>query len=84
MLAEHSLVVLNSDLPDSGLYAGDVGAIVHVHRQGTAFEVEFIDGDGTTVALLTLNSDAIRALEPGEMLHTRRRDLAEQSDERER
>ena len=84
MLPEHSIVVLNSDLPESGLHAGDVGAIVHVHRQGTTYEVEFVDGDGTTVALLTLDSDTIRPLEPGEMLHTRRRDLAEQSDERER
>lgn len=84
MLAEHSLVVLNSDLPDSGLHAGDVGAIIHVHRQGTAYEVEFVDEDGTTVALLTLSADAIRPLEPGEMLHTRRRDLAEQSDQRKR
>ena len=84
MLAEHSIVVLNSDLPDSGLHAGDVGAIVHVHSQGKAYEVEFVDGDGTTVALLTLEFDAIRPLEPGEMLHTRRRDLAEQGDERER
>ncbi len=28
----------------------DVGAIVHVHGQGKAYEVEFVDGDGTTIA----------------------------------
>ena len=55
MLAEHSIVVLNSNLPDAGLHAGDVGAIVHVHGQGKAYEVEFVDGDGTTIALMTLS-----------------------------
>ncbi len=84
MLAEHSIVVLNSDMPDAGLHAGDVGAIVHVYGQGKAYEVEFIDGDGTTIALMTLVSREIRPIGPGELLHTRRRDLAEQSDERER
>ncbi len=84
MLAEHSIVVLNSNLPDAGLHSGDVGAIVHVHGQGKAYEVEFVDGDGTTIALMTLDADEIRPIGPGELLHTRRRDLAEQSDERER
>jgi len=84
MLDEHSIVVLNSDMPDAGLYAGDVGAIVHVHGQGKAYEVEFVDGDGTTVALMTLVADAIRPIGPGELLHTRRRDLAGQSDSAER
>lgn len=84
MLAEHSIVVLNSDFPDAGLHAGDVGAIVHVHAQGKAYEVEFVDGDGTTIALMTLQANEIRSIGPGELLHTRRRDLAEQSDERER
>lgn len=81
MLTEHSMVVLNCDLPDKGLHTGDVGAIVHAYRKGDAFEVEFVDGDGTTIAVLTLDSDDIRPMEPGELLHTRRRGLAEQSDE---
>jgi hypothetical protein len=83
MLTEHSIVVLNSDIPSAGLYAGDVGAIVHVHGQGKAYEVEFVDGDGTTIALLTLDADAVRPIASGELLHARRRDLAEQTDERE-
>ena len=84
MLAEHSIVVLDSDMPDAGLHAGDVGAIVHVHKQGKAYEVEFVDGDGTTIALMTLDASKVRPIGPGELLHTRRRDLAEQSDEPER
>mgnify|MGYP000928658639 CR=1 FL=1 len=84
MLAEHSIVVLTRDLPESGLHSGDVGAVVHVYRQGAAYEVEFVDGDGTTIALMTLESDDVRPIGHGELLHTRRRDLAEQSDAAER
>jgi len=77
MLTEHSMVVLTRDIPGAGLHAGDVGAIVHVHREGAAYEVEFVDGDGTTIALMTLNREDIRPIGRGELLHTRRRDLAE-------
>jgi hypothetical protein len=84
MLAEHSIVVLTRDVPESGLHAGDVGAVVHVYRQGAAYEVEFVDGDGTTIALMTLDSKDVRQIGQGELLHTRRRDLAEQSDAAER
>ncbi|MBW3596719.1 MAG: DUF4926 domain-containing protein [Planctomycetes bacterium] len=72
-LAEHSLAVLNREIPDAGLAAGDVGAIVHVYGQGKANEVEFVDGDGTTVALLTLDATDVRPLREGELLHARRR-----------
>ncbi len=72
MLAEHSIVVLTRDAPETGLHAGDVGAIVHVYGQGTAYEVEFVDGDGTTIALMTLESDDVRPIGQGELLHTRR------------
>jgi len=78
MLAEHSLVVLTRDIPESGLYAGDVGAIVHIYEQGAAYEVEFVDGDGTTIALVTLKSESVRPVGRGELLHTRRHELAEQ------
>ena len=78
MLSEHSLVVLTGDIPDSGLYAGDVGAIVYVYGKGTAYEVEFVDGDGTTIALITLKSESVRPVGSGELLHARCRNLAEQ------
>jgi len=84
MLAEHSIVVLNRDVPESGLHRGDVGAVVHVYRQGAAYEVEFVDGDGTTIALMTLDSNDVRPIGHGELLHTRRRDRTEQSDAAER
>ncbi len=49
MISEHSMVVLNRDLAADGLYAGDVGALVHVHGQGKAYEVEFVEGDGSNL-----------------------------------
>jgi hypothetical protein len=43
MIAELDTVVLTRDLPEHGLAAGDVGAVVHRH-QSDAFEVEFVTG----------------------------------------
>lgn len=54
-------VVLVRDLPDSGLRAGDLGAIVHVY-DGEAVEVEFVTVAGRTQALRTLPTADVRAL----------------------
>ena len=64
---EHDTVVLKKSLPDYGLEAGDIGAIVHVYQQGAAFEVEFVSGDGSTLALTTLVSADIRPISAGEV-----------------
>ena len=60
MLAEHDRVVLTADVSDSRLKAGDVGTIVHVHRSGAAFEVEFHALDGNTTAVATIPSSLVR------------------------
>ena len=73
MIAEHAMVVLSCDIPSSGLYAGDVGAVVHVYSNGAAYEVEFVDGDGTSVACITLDAKDVRNIDRGELLHIRRR-----------
>lgn len=72
MIAEHSMVVLTNDIPTSGLFAADVGAVVHVYPGGSAYEVEFVDGDGSTVACITLEAKNVRTIDPCELLHTRR------------
>ncbi len=71
MLTEHSLVVLDVAPQDSKLARGDVGTIVHVYKNGRAFEVEFVDGGGSTISLITVNAEDVRQIQPGEMLHTR-------------
>lgn len=59
------------DLPGDGLQAGDVGTVVHIHRQGEAFEVEFVTLDGGTVAVITLLSSQIRAVSKRDITHVR-------------
>ena len=72
MIAEHSLVVLDYTPPDEKLTRGDVGTVVHVYKDGQGYEVEFVDGGGQTVALVTVGADDIRPIETGELLHARR------------
>jgi hypothetical protein len=55
MIKEHDRVVLLKNVPDEGLRTGDVGTVVHIYRQGEAFEVEFMTLDGGTVAILCLH-----------------------------
>jgi hypothetical protein len=69
-MRELDTVVLRRALPEAGLEAGDVGAVVHCHS-AEAFEVEFVSGEGGTVAVLTLSADDLRPIEPREILHVR-------------
>lgn len=59
-------VVLLIDLPDSGLEAGDLGAIVEIYDSDT-MEVEFVTGSGDTRALVTLSRSDVRPIGPGDM-----------------
>ena len=71
MIKEHDRIVLLKDLPEDGLQAGDVGTVVHIYRQGEAFEVEFMTLDGGTVAVITLLSSQIRAVSKRDIAHVR-------------
>lgn len=42
MIKEHDRVVLMAPVPAEHLVAGDVGTVVHVYRDGRAYEVEFL------------------------------------------
>ena len=59
-IKEHDCVVLTRDLPAEDLRAGDVGAVVHIHNGGAAYEVEFVTLTGRTVAIATVKADAVR------------------------
>ncbi len=72
MIAEHSLVVLDCDPPHEMLHRGDVGTVVHAYTGGRGYEVEFVDGSGHTVALITVDAADVRPIGPGELLHARR------------
>jgi hypothetical protein len=60
MIEEHDLVVLLSDIPANDLVQGDVGTVVHIYTAANAYEVEFADYHGETLAVLTLPASALR------------------------
>ena len=77
MLAEHDCVVLTADVSDSHLKAGDAGTIVHVHRSGAAFEVEFHALDGNTAAVATIPSSSVRPATGADITHAPEMDVAD-------
>jgi hypothetical protein len=71
MIKELDTVVLAQDVVEYGLKQGDIGAVVHVYRDNAAYEVEFVSGEGQTVAVLTLLPTNIRPIRKQEILHVR-------------
>ena len=71
MIRELDTVVLSRDFPEHGLNRGDIGAVVHCYKGGKGFEVEFITGQGETVAVMTLNNQDVRPMQAEEILHVR-------------
>lgn len=70
MYKELDAVVLTRDVPESGLRAGDLGAIVEVYSPDT-FEVEFVTASGHTQALHTLRAADIRPLRDTDLMSVR-------------
>jgi len=71
MIEEHDCVVLTANVPDEGLEAGDVGTVVHIHKGGEGYEVEFMTLAGETVAIVTLLASQVRPLSRRDLAHTR-------------
>jgi Domain of unknown function (DUF4926) len=63
-------VVLNRDLPEHGLRAGDLGAVVEFYEPD-ALEVEFVQASGKTKALVTLSGSDLRAVADRDILAVR-------------
>jgi hypothetical protein len=76
VIKELDCVALTMNLPEYGLAAGDVGAVVHVYKNGRAFQVEFTTYDETTVAVAKVAATQIRPLARNEVHHARAIDLA--------
>jgi hypothetical protein len=64
-------VVLARDIPEHGLRAGDLGAVVHIYEPD-GIEVEFVTAAGKTQALLTLRATDIRHVEATDLVAVRR------------
>ncbi|MGH8567956.1 MAG: DUF4926 domain-containing protein [Gammaproteobacteria bacterium] len=71
MINEHDCVILTQDVPDDGLKIGDVGTVVHIHHDGTAFEVEFVTLTGQTVAVATVLPNQLRPVGQRDISHAR-------------
>jgi hypothetical protein len=72
-MKEHERAVLTVDMSAHGLYAGDVGRIVHVYADVAAYEVEFLMMDGRTIDVITIDATALRRVEETDVLHVRQR-----------
>ena len=71
MIQEHDCIVLTQDIPDEGLQIGDVGTVVHIHRDGVAYEVEFVTLTGQTVVVATVLSSQLRPVSRQDIAHAR-------------
>jgi hypothetical protein len=67
---ELDTVVLTRDVPEAGLRAGDLGAVVQVYG-ADALEVEFVTASGRTQALRTLGATDVRAVRDDDLLSVR-------------
>lgn len=71
MIKEHDRIVLTVTMPEKSLVAGDVGTVIHIHGAGVAFEVEFVDLNGETAAIATLQASQVRSVQKRELIHAR-------------
>ena len=71
MINEYDCVVLTTNVPEEGLEAGDVGTVVHIHKGGEGYEVEFMTLTGETVAIITLLASQVRRLNRRDLAHSR-------------
>ena len=70
-IKEHDCVVLTADLPGEELEAGDVGTVVHIHKSGAAYEVEFTTLDGRTLTVATVERKQWRPVSRRDVAHVR-------------
>ena len=70
-IKEHDCVVLTKNLPEENLEAGDVGTVVHIHKNGAAYEVEFVTLAGNTVAVATVEASDLRPVGKRDISHVR-------------
>ena len=70
-IKEHDCVVLTKNLPGENLESGHVGTVVHIHRDGVAYEVEFVTFAGSPVAVATVEASNLRLVSKRDISHVR-------------
>lgn len=68
MFKEHAQVTLKRPLPSLGLKAGAVGVVVHVHTDFDGYEVEFLNWDGQTICVETVEERDLERFKLGDAL----------------
>lgn len=63
MVKEADLVAILIDLPEANLIHGDVGTIAMVHGDQQAFEIEFVNAAGKTIAVETLSRTQVKKVD---------------------
>lgn len=63
MSLELDPVALTVDVPEHGLKRGEVGTVVLTH-DGKGYEVEFVNLQGHTLAVISLSADQVRPVDP--------------------
>jgi hypothetical protein len=63
-------VVLDRDVPESGLRKGDLGAVVQTYEPD-GLEVEFVTASGRTQAVVTLRLVDVRAVMDEDLISVR-------------
>ncbi len=63
-------VVLVRDIPEHGLRAGDLGAVVEMYPPD-GLDVEFVTASGRTTALVTLKTSDVRAIADTDLVSVR-------------
>jgi hypothetical protein len=65
-------VIVTEDLLEHQVLAGDLGTVVEVYESPKlAYEIEFVNPDGSTRALLTVQPDQVHPLSANDVLTTR-------------
>ena len=62
---------MTANVPDEGLEAGNIDTVMHVHKGGEGYEVEFMTLTGETVAIVMLLAGQVRPLNRRNLAHTR-------------
>lgn len=56
-------IVILIDVPEYDVRAGDLGTVVEIYETpSSALEIEFVNPDGTTRALLTVSPEQVRRI----------------------
>ncbi|MEM8893205.1 MAG: DUF4926 domain-containing protein [Bacteroidota bacterium] len=71
MIKEFDRIVLLEDMPGKGLLAGDIGTVVLIHDNTSAFEIEFFTLDGQTRCVETLLANRVRRVQSNEVAQVR-------------